>query len=318
MRARGFDSAAVIEEIYDSSQLAVAVLGPIAANPAFDPAPALAFAQRPGSELDRKPFSHRRRVFAEPSSEGLSRLTLGPEDLAVLTSEMTDLRIVDSSSRQWAYLLEDRAVFESVGLSVTDALTKDGVTRYRLRLPVTPVSLDRLVVDSPVPFFDRAFNLTATIDEKGKSSASLASGRLVRRVGDPRPVTIAVSATRIFSLVLEVVDGDDSALVLSSVTARLPVPELFFAAPAGEYEMLLGHPGASAPRYELERIRPMVLAVESSDASVQPLEENPDFRPGARLANRAGALQIILWVVVIGLVVFLSLLTLKLARDKPS
>jgi hypothetical protein len=308
----------VIEEFYDSLQLAVAVLGPIAANPAFDPAPALAFAQRPGSELDRKPFSHRRRVFAEPSTEGLSRLALGPEDLAVLTPDMADLRIVDSSSRQWAYLLEDRAVFESVALGVTDALTKDGVTRYRLRLPVTPVSLDRLVIDSPAPFFDRAFILNAAVDKKGKAVVRLTSGSLVRRVGDPRPVTIAASATRVYSLDLEVVDGDDSALVLSRVTARVPVPELFFAAPAGEYELLLGHSGARAPRYELARIRPMVLAVESSDASVQPLEENPDFRPGARLANRAGALQIILWVVVIGLVVFLSALTLKLARDKSS
>ena len=56
--------------------------------------------------------------------------------------------------------------------------------------------------------------------------------------------------------------------------------------------------------------------MESSEALARPLEENPDFRPGSRLANRAGALQILLWVVVIGLVVFLSALTLKLAREK--
>ena len=99
-------------------------------------------------------------------------------------------------------------------------------------------------------------------------------------------------------------------------SVRFPLPELFFAAPAGEYELLLGHPGVPAPRYELARIRPMVLAVESSEAEARPLEDNPDYRPGARLANRAGALQIVLWVVVIGLVVFLTVLTLKLARER--
>jgi hypothetical protein len=314
---RGFESATVIEDLSESVKLAVAVLGPITANPAFDPAPALAFAQRPGAELDRETFSHRRRVSATPSPEGLSRLALAPEDLAVLAPDLADLRIVDQSSRQWAYLLEGKAVDSGRELVVEPPSTENGVTRYRFELPVTPMTVDRLVIDAPAPFFDRAFSLAAAVDEKGKRVVSLASGRLVRRVGDPRPVTIPVPATRIYSLELEVVDGGDSPLVLSSVSLRFPVPELYFAAPAGEYELLLGHPGASAPRYELERIRPMVLAVESSNAVVQPLEANPDFRPGARAANRAGALQLVLWIVVIALVVFLTALTLKLAREKP-
>lgn len=314
--ARGLDSPAVIEELYEASRLAVAVLGPIRPNPVFDPAPALAFAQRPGAELDRAPFSHRRQISARPSPEGLSRLALEPEDLAVLAPDLADLRIVDGSSRQWAYLLEERAVFSGRELTVEERITEDGATRYRIELPVTPVTIDRVVIDTPVQFFDRAYTLRAAIDEDGENLTNLSSGRLVRRVGDPRPVTIAVSPTRIFSLELEVIDGDDSPLDLSIVAIRYPLPEIFFAAPAGEYALLMGHPEAAAPRYELARIRPMVLAVESAEAVARPLEENPDFRPSSRLANRAGVLQILLWIVVIGLVVFLTALTLKLAREK--
>ena len=72
-----------------------------------------------------------------------------------------------------------------------------------------------MVIDTPVQFFDRAFSLRAAIDQEGKHLSTLSSGRLVRRVGDPRPVTVAVSPTRVFSLDLEVVDGDDSPLDLA-------------------------------------------------------------------------------------------------------
>lgn len=303
--------------LLDPTLLAVARLGPPEANPAFDAAPALAFAQRAGAELDRRPFSHRRRLRVTPSAEGLSRLVLQPEDTALLRPDLGDLRIVDEGSRQWAYLLEERATVESRELAVFGRHTERGISRYALALPVAPAVLDQVAIDPHEPFFDRGFQLGAALDERHQRTTTLARGRLVRRVGDPRPVIVEVPAVAVHTLELRIEDGDDSPLELESVGARLPLPEVFFAAPAGEYDLLLGQPEAAGPRYELSRIRSVVLAVASAETGVGPLTANPDYKPGARLADRRGLLQVALWVVIVALVVFLTVLTLRLARAEP-
>lgn len=310
------ETARIAERLYDPTQLQIARLGEIRPNSHFDPAPALEFAMRPGAEIDSRLFSHRRQFAARPSTEGMCRLRLQPDDLAHARPDLRDLRIVDGDSRQWAYLLENRAVLETDELPLTLLTTDHGRTRYRLALPVTPATIDQLVLETPAPFFDRAYVLTAGLDEKSKQTVTLATGRLARRIGDPRPVTIGVAETRLYSLELEVVDGDDSPLEISRVTARFPVPEIFFAAPSGNYDLLLGNPEADPPRYELARVRQIVLAVEGSAVDAGPLEENPEHRPGAHLATRKGVLQILLWVVVIAVVIFLCLLTLRLAKQE--
>jgi hypothetical protein len=43
-----------------------------------------------------------------------------------------------------------------------------------------------------------------------------------------------------------------------------------------------------------------------------------DEGPGARLATQKGALQVLLWVVVTAVVIFLTVLTLRLARHEGS
>ena len=110
-RATG-TAAEVAERLYDPAQVAEARLGPIAANPDFDPAPALAFAHHPGAELDARLYRFRRPLAARPSPEGLVRLRLAPEDLAQARPDLADLRIADGAGRQWAYLLERDAAEE--------------------------------------------------------------------------------------------------------------------------------------------------------------------------------------------------------------
>lgn len=310
------EAARIAERLYDPTQLQTARLGEIGPNINFDPAPALEFAMRPGAGIESKLFSHRRRLEAQPSIEGLCRLSLQPEDLALARPDLADIRIVDGNSKQWAYLLENRAALETEKLPVTVLGTKEGRTRYRFELPTTPATIDQLVLETPTPFFDRAYELTASLDEKSQRKVTLASGRLARRIGDPRPVTMDVAETRLFTLEIEIVDGDDSPLEITRATSRFPVPELFFAAPAGEYHLLLGDPEASPPRYELARVRQIVLAVESSGVDAGPLQDNPAFRPGSRLATRSTALQILLWITIAAMVIFLVWLTLKLAKQE--
>ncbi len=313
------EAAEVAELLYDPALAAEAKLGPAGANPDFDPTPALAFAQHPGADLDVRLFRHRRPLTAHPSAEGLVRLPLTAEDLARARPDLADLRIVDAEGHQWAYLLDRDAAEDRRPLAVTGPESRDGTSRYRLAPDVRPATLVRVVLSTDAPYFDRAFTLTGTTPEdgpggRGEREVQLARGRLVRRAGDPRPVLFAFPPTRLDRLELTVDDGDDAPLAFTGAEALLPVAEVYFAAPAGDYALLVGNPEADAPRYELARVRDVALAVAAGDATTAPLAENPDFSRGARLATAPGAQQVLLWVALGLAVLVLGGLTLRLAK----
>lgn len=307
---RGAD-AEIGERLYDPALLGTARLGEITANERFDPAPVLAFAHRPGSVLDARRLRYRRELTATPSPEGLVRLTLGLEDLARAREDLADLRVVDAEDRQWAYLVEREADELVRSLTPPSPETRDGTSRYRFELPAAPAVVGRLVLETDAAFFDRDYEL---VGRRGKEETTLGRGRLARRIGDPRPVSIACPARPVDALELRVADGDDAPLVFTEVRAHFPVPALYFAAPAGRYALLLGDPGADAPRYELERVRELILAVASGEADAGPLAENPAFSARARLATDEGKQQLLLWLALAAAVVVLTVLTLRLAR----
>jgi hypothetical protein len=293
---------------------APARLGEISGNPEFNPSPVLAFAMRAGGPLDSRMYTHRRPLYLDPSEEGLTRLKLTIEDLAQAQAELNDARIVDGSSRQWAYLLERGAGYEVRPLEVRGPRTEGGFSEYELALPVAPVTLDQVEIDTGIDFFDREYELTA---KRGEAELSLARGRLSRRAGDPRPVTIAVEAHRVDALKLRIRDGDDAPLELMRVEARFPTPEIYVAAPAGEYSLLIGNPGDQAPAYELAQVRETVLAVRSNEAQLGALEANPQFSASARLVTGGGPQQVLLWVALIVVVGALSVVTLRMVRQQP-
>jgi hypothetical protein len=307
------EEARVAEQLLEEP--APARLGEIVANPEFDSAPVLAFAMRPGGPIDSRMYTHRRAVHLDPSEEGLARLKLSIEDLAPAEPDLSDLRILDGSSRQWAYLLEPDAAYEVRALDVKGPETEDGFSEYELLLPVKPVTFDQVEIDTGIAFFDREFELTAKRED---AEFPLARGRLSRRAGDPRPVTIAVEARRVDSLKLKIHDGDDAPLELSRVEARFPTPEVYVAAPAGEYALLVGNPEDQPPAYELAQVRGMVLAVRSNEAQLGPLEANPQFSASARLVTGGGPQQVLLWVALIVVVGALSVVTLRMVRQQPA
>ncbi|MCH9646946.1 MAG: DUF3999 domain-containing protein [Deltaproteobacteria bacterium] len=307
------DRAEVARRLYDPRELQEARLGEAESNPSFDPAPILAFAQRPGAVLDARPYRLRRRFQARPSPEGLVRLLLSVEDLAEARPDLADIRILGDEDKQWAYLLERAGARETRSLALLETETKDGRSVYRIGLPAEDVTLTRVTLSFPEPFFDREFSLVGVHE---KERRTLVKGRLERRIGDPRPVVVPFQATRLDALELSIVDGDDAPLDLATVDARLPVAELFFAGPEGNYTLLLGNPEDSQPRYELERVRDVVLAVASGDAVVSPLQENPSFRSHSRLGTVKGAQQILLWGALGAAVLLLTFLTFRLARKE--
>ncbi len=292
-------------------QLPPARLGDVQPNPLFDPAPVLGFAMRPAAPVDVRLYSRRRSIETSPSPEGLTRLRLRPEDLAAAQPDLDDLRIVDSESRQWAYLLERDAGRELRPLEVKGPVSEDGSSEYELILPAAPATLTEVVLHADIDFYDRAYQLRATLEDQERT---LARGRMAQRIGDPRPARIRFPPARADSLTLVIEDGNDAPLQFERVEAEFPVPDVYFAAPHGSYSLLLGNPDDTAPQYELARVREVVLAVRSREAAAGELAGNPDYSARARLTTGSGAQQTLLWVVLIGAVVFLGWLTLRLAR----
>jgi hypothetical protein len=307
--------AEALLKLYDPSAVRVARIGPIRANPALDRTPALAFAMRPGAAIDTRAFARRRTIVVQPSPEGLSRLRLGPDDLAALRADLADLRIVDAGSHQWPYLVERGDAAVEVPLVVSPS-SKNRVTTYRLTSSVDPLTVDRLSVDTDVPFFDREFRLSGDVDDD--KDVVLTQGRFSRNAGDPTSQTIGFGAARVTRLELRIEDGDDAPLAIRSIRALCPVPDIYVAAPAGSYTLLLGATDLAAPSYELERVRDVVLSVGSGEVSPQLLEANPGHNLTARLTQGKGPGQTLLWVSLIAAVVILGALTLRLARNEPS
>jgi len=298
----------------DPAQAQAVTLGPIEPNPSYDPAPVLSFAIHAGSVVDDALYSHRRLLEVVPSAEGLARLRLTPVDLAVARADLADLRIVDTEGRQWAYLRQDASYAVPVPLAVIGPDTGDRASRYRLEVPVSVLSVDRLDLEADAPFFDRTFTLMGRLE--GGAEQVLARGRLVRRVGDPRPSTIRLGGERVTRLDLEVRDGDDAPLIFRRALAMSAAPDVFLPAEAGRYDLLLGFPDAEPPVYELERIRPTILAVPASEVVAGDLEPNPDFDQARRVYGRETLGKIALWGVLVLAVVVLMVLTLRAARQE--
>jgi len=292
-----------------------AVLGPIASNGAFDPTPVLAFLMHPGAPLDAAPFRHRRLLEVEPSREGLAALTLKPEDLAVLRPDLADLRVTGGDGRQWAYLLAGRTATAPFPVSFHHETAARALSRYELELPATPLPVSGLSLDVDAPFFDRAFRLVARTS--GKREVVIRHGRLSRRRGELSSIRLRFGSVRVTRLVLEVEDGGDAPLPMLSTSLDVPRPVLLLPAPAGRYTLLLGHPGARPPLYELASVRSTILAVPASTIDAAPLEANPAFTLRSRLLGGGTPAQYLLWAALALAVVVLVVLTLRLARKTP-
>jgi hypothetical protein len=306
------ESAQRAVAVLDPARARRAALGKVSDNPEFDPAPVLGFAMHPGALVDGRRFEHRRQLEVAPSPEGLSRLQLEPVDLALLRPDLADLRVVDRKGHQWAYLCQKGARLVESPIEIGDHKRKGRVSVVELDIPSGALSVSGLDLEAEAPYFDRDFVLRGRLEDGRERE--LASGRLVRRAGDPRPITLAVEPFRVTRLELHVNDGDDAPLVFMRARARSSAPDLFLAAPAGEYDLLLGDPEAEPPVYELERVRSTILAVPAADVTAGKLEANPAFRAASRLARSDAWQRILLWAVLGLAVVVLAVLTLRAAR----
>jgi hypothetical protein len=316
-----YDLASLRELVSDPAQLGRVLaelganevqLGTIHVDPAFAPRPPLAFARQAGALLDLQNFSHRRPLTIAPSANGLSRLRLSPEEVALARPDLADLRVAGGDGAQWPFLLAAEAAREwrPVAISAPAHLRRE--SRYQLTLPWPRIPAEALELDTDALFFDRAYRLTTR--DAGGAERVIASGRLVRDPERRRPVRIALSGERIRSLELRIDDGDDVPLLFTQASLRVVLPELFVTAPPGAYALVLGDPDAELPRYELERVRDAVLAVPSASVQAGPLETNPAFSPTRALTSGLRGRTLLVWTALATAVGVLAALTLRAAR----
>jgi hypothetical protein len=237
---------------------------------------------------------------------------LAPGDLAVARPDLADLRVVDASSRQWSYLLDRGTDMARVPLQERPCTGKGGTTCHALKLPASPRPISALVLDCETAYFDRPFELRGRLED-GRE-VSIARGRLRRAADSSAPVEVQVQEARVSEPRMLVEDGDDAPLAFTSLVAKVRVPHVLLAAPAGSYALLLGHPDAAAPRYDVERVRALVLGVEAEEARVGSLERNEQFRATARLTQGRGPTRALVWAAIVLAVVVLGAFTLRLAR----
>jgi hypothetical protein len=303
------------EEMF-STYLPISTVGEVRENPRYDGAPALRFAMRAGRALDPARYTHVAPLTIASAREGLSRVRLSPELLAAANVDLSDLRIVDRSGRQWPYLVAPHEDRDLVRTRVVRAGDEDDGTRYAITLPASRARIDRVLLHTRAPFVSRSYVLRG-IDEDGRRT-ELARGEMHRDPELTHPIEIALVPTRISDLELLVSDGSDAPIVFDRAELSLPSASLFVAAPEGAYRVFAGDPESAPPRYEIERARELVLAVRATDGSLGRVAQNPAHVPPPWYS--AANLQTwIVWIALVIAVLVLALLTLRLARsdEKP-
>ncbi len=290
---------------------------PAASGEAAEPPPDLRAVMRPAAVLDPGAFTHRIALAVRASPEGVSRLRLTPEVLALARPDLGDVRVVDPASRQWPYIIKAGAVQQLVDITLAPPVLARGTSRYEVLLPAWPAQIDELLIRVDREYLDRPYHLVGKPANEGSAERTLASGRITRRVGEAAQAAIPVPSVRVSELALVIEDGDDAPLPLTKARAAFTVPDLLLVAPSGEYALLVGDPNATTPRYDLARAREAILGATAGVIETGPLGPSPSYRVAVTEGKEGGgAEQIALWGSLGLAVVVLAGLALKMARQE--
>ncbi len=259
----------------------------ITANPDYDATPLLAFLQRPGSQVDSGLFAFEVPITLVQNETGLHVVELGPSVQVHLREDGGDLRFVDDEG-QWPYILRSGGERWVQELELETA--REGTeSHYSFSLPdsstagghETSIRAEsvKLVVKSA--FFDRAYVLEAR--NAGDHVVATTSGRLTpgsARSAFHAPgrtetsVTLTVPRARAHHFQLEVEDGDDAPLEVSTATLSGPGLAAFLVAPPGEYRALIGARTSDIgrPNYEIARASNLVLSLRGDRVTLDTLQ----------------------------------------------
>lgn len=272
-----YDLAAFASEMRKAGAALVAP-GEIEPMPDYRPRESLGTAPLPdvpltGAPLDAKEWSQRQPV--QLARAGVQELELNLAALASARPDFGDLRLLHAGN-QIPYVLEQPALARS--LPVTPVATPDAkrpnVSVWRVALPQAGLPLQRLVLTSTTPLFQRQFKIYEKLTNQNgvAREAILAAGSWSRT---PEP---GVPENRIFELSdrprgntlwIETDNGDNPAIALGSVQVVYPVVRLIFkTAETDGFTLAYGNKQVGAPHYDLSLVAVKLLTASRAVAQL--------------------------------------------------
>lgn len=304
-------------------------LGPEQANPRFRAPLPLAFTPARGAGLEARRWS-RERILEGIGREDLYTLTLAPADLAVLRSDLADIRLVDESDRQIPFILEAAAGAERPELRIeaepgASPRGRGNISRYRLVMPeldgeTLPLPVSALELDVSERFFSRPLRLLDPAAEGRRGERIIAEttlSRSGREEGRLPPLELLADGRRYHALILEVEEGDNTPLRIESARAVVRVPRLAFKAGPGQCRLLLGNEAAVPPRYDIASLRREFLTYSAASIQAGALAKNPSHRRRLDEYLKDAPPTLLLWGTLGLAVVALLMLTARILKQPP-
>lgn len=298
--------SALLEMI--SAEVGTVQAGEVGPNPAWVPPEVQAGLAAPGAVLEGEARFIQEAPVSGPA--GLVRLPLPAEVLVATVGQPHRLRlVVDGEDGQLVQVphLSRRLPVDHVVPEVPLERVEDGsLSRIVLRNPNPGVPLTGLSLHSDAPLFRRTVSVLHPVD------GQLRMLRLVEWHGGERPGTLSIElpGTVADELVIELDNGDDPPLPLSSADLRWGAWELIAALPDGGATLLVGSRRVGAPEHDLGLLRDQLGRRATAVATLGPLTERTPPPLG-------GADKIALWAGLLALVGGLGLLVLRLVRGVP-
>jgi hypothetical protein len=268
-----FDLAGFAEELGRAGRKAPpARWGDLVANPDYRTPAVLPQAPAVGAAFDGEGWTRRAPVAV--AAEGLQSLDLPLTVVAVADPMGRDCRIV-LDGVQVPYLV-DATRPESAAMDVTlKRLEPDSrrprVSRWEVRLPAVGSPVTGLEFPVGETLFERRAVLLEERpgDRDSPSTATLAEGGWIRRTGTAAaPMLWLRDRPRTDRLILEVDEGDNPSLALTTARIRYrPLRLLFKAAPGRLLWLYYGNPKAAAPRYDLALLADDVRRADKAPAT---------------------------------------------------
>jgi hypothetical protein len=225
-----------------------------------------------GAPVDPAKWSTRRTLESPPGG-GVAYLDLPAED----AGGVSGLRIVDAGNRPVPYLVERTT--RRRPLSAAIRVRQEGSrTIVDLAAPGRSNAPDALTLAGGGPEYFSRDSVLVVEDERDARGVTgthlLGSARWERRPGDvAAPVTIPIAPPTAREVRVEIDNGDNPPVAVSSATWQVPYVRLdYLCAPGEKLWLLAGNPEAVPPRYDLAMIADRVLSSPASASRLGPPE----------------------------------------------
>ena len=315
-RAPVYDLEGLRERLVQALDATPAALGTEEVNPSFKPDPPLHFPAALGASLDA---SHWRlqRALPKVAEEDVYTLTLRAEDLAVLRSDLADLRVVTDFNRQVPFLIDPDFANERLSLNVgkrSDAAPHRSLFSLEPQTPLAgkPPEVSQIELEVSDAFFDRK----ARVLHPGNKSEREPDFLLSLSRQPPSTARLLLGIRVPFGeMAIEVDDGDNEALDLRSAVAVVRVPRIVFKAAPGNLRLLLGNRSAEAPRYDITGLRSELLAYSAVSVRADAITENAGARTTLFPSPGSTSRGAVVWTAILAAIVALVVLTLRTLRN---